>query len=74
MTFLCTVRKPEEVVEAGLHDLASSLTHYLIRHQKLFHLGEDYQLGQVTVVRHNVTLGGQGLLQRPLAPVQGTAT
>ena len=55
VTFLCTVRKPEEVVEAGLHDLASSLTHYLIRYQKLFHLGEDYQLSQVTAVRHNVT-------------------
>ena len=55
VTFLCTVKKPEEVVEAGLHDLTTSLTHYLIRYQKLFHLGEDYQLGQVTAVRHNVT-------------------
>jgi hypothetical protein len=55
VTFLCTVKKPEEVVGAGLHDLTDTLTHYLIRHQKLFHLGEDYQLGQVAAVRHNVT-------------------
>ena len=54
VTFLCTVKKPEEVVEAGLHDLATTLTHYLIRDQKLFHLGEDYQLSEVTAVRHNV--------------------
>ena len=55
VTFLCTVKKPEEVVKAGLHNLTTSLTHYLIRHQKLFHLGEDYQLGQVAAVRHNIT-------------------
>jgi multidrug efflux pump subunit AcrA (membrane-fusion protein) len=55
VTFLCTVKKPEEVVEAGLHDLTTALTHYLIQHQKLFHLGEDYQLGQVAAVRHDVT-------------------
>ena len=55
VTFLCTVKKPEEVVEAGLQDMTASLTHYLIRHQPLFHLGEDYQLDQVTAVRHNVT-------------------
>jgi hypothetical protein len=54
-TFLCTVKKPEEVVEAGLHDLTMSLTNYLIQHQKLFHLGEDYHLSQVATVRHNVT-------------------
>ena len=44
VTFLCTVKKPEEVVEAGLQDVTTTLTHYLIRHQQLFHLGEDYQL------------------------------
>jgi hypothetical protein len=55
VTFLCTVRKPEEVVEAGLQDITASLTQYLIRDQKLFHLGEDYHLNQVTAVRHNVT-------------------
>jgi hypothetical protein len=54
VTFLCTVKKPEEVVEAGLRDVTTSLTHYLIRHQPLFRLGEDYHLAQVTVVRHNV--------------------
>jgi hypothetical protein len=54
VTFLCTVRRPEEVVEAGLHDVTDALTHYLIRHQRLFHLGEDYHLDQVTAVRHNV--------------------
>jgi hypothetical protein len=55
VTFLCTVKKPEEVVEAGLEDITASLTHYLIRHQPLFQLGEDYHLDQVTVVRRNVT-------------------
>jgi len=55
VTFLCTVKKPDEVVEAGLKDITASLTHYLIRHQPLFHLGEDYHLGQVTAVRRNVT-------------------
>jgi hypothetical protein len=55
VTFLCTVKKPEEVVEAGLRDITASLTHYLIRHQPLFHLGEDYHLDQVTAVRRNVT-------------------
>lgn len=54
VTFLCTVKKPVEVVEAGLRDVTTSLTHYLIRHQPLFRLGEDYHLDQVTAVRHNV--------------------
>ena len=55
VTFLCTVRKPEEVVEAGLHDLTTRLTNFLIQHQKLFHLGEDYQLSEVAAVRRSVT-------------------
>jgi hypothetical protein len=55
VTFLCTVRKPEEVVDAGLHDITTSLTNYLIGHQPLFHLGEDYHLNQIGVVRRNVT-------------------
>ena len=54
-TFLCTVRKPEEVVNAGLRDITTSLTHYLIQHQPLFHLGEDYHLSEISVVRRNVT-------------------
>lgn len=55
VTFLCTVRKPEEVVAAGLRDIKASLTHYLIRHQPLFHAGEDYHLDQIAAVRSNVT-------------------
>ncbi len=55
MTFLCTVRNPQEIVKAGLRDVTTSLTHYLIRHQPLFHQGEDHHLDQVTIVRHNVT-------------------
>lgn len=55
VTFLCTVRKPEEVVDAGLCDVTTSLTNYLIQHQPLFHLGEDYHLSQINVVRRNVT-------------------
>jgi hypothetical protein len=55
VTFLCTVKKPEEVVEAGLQDITASLTQYLIRHQPLFRLGEDYHLDQVAAVRHNAT-------------------
>lgn len=54
VTFLCTVRKPEEVVAAGLRDITASLTHYLIRHQPLFHAGEDYHLDQIIAVRSNV--------------------
>jgi hypothetical protein len=55
VTFLCTVKKPEEVVDAGLSDITTSLTNYLIQHQALFHLGEDYQLSQAGVVWRNVT-------------------
>jgi hypothetical protein len=55
VTFLCTVKKPEEVVDAGLRDIRASLTHYLIQHQPLFHLGEDYHLNQIAVVWRNVT-------------------
>jgi hypothetical protein len=55
VTFLCTVRKPEEVVDAGLRDITTSLTNYVIQHQPLFHLGEDYHLNQISVVRRNVT-------------------
>ncbi|MGH3264605.1 MAG: hypothetical protein ACRDNS_21730, partial [Trebonia sp.] len=55
VTFLCTVRKPEEVVDAGLRDITTSLTNYLIQHQPLFQLGEDYHLNQISVVRRNVT-------------------
>jgi hypothetical protein len=55
VTFLCTVKRPEEVVEAGLHDITTRLTNYLTQNQKLFHLGEDYQLSEVAEVRRNVT-------------------
>ena len=55
VTFLCTVKKPVEVVEAGLKDIKASLTHYLIQHQPLFHCGEEYQLDRVAAVRLNVT-------------------
>jgi hypothetical protein len=33
VTFLCTVKKPEEVVEAGLHDLTTRLTNHLTQDQ-----------------------------------------
>jgi hypothetical protein len=55
VTFLCTVKKPEEVVDAGLKDITMALTNYLIQHQPLFHLGEDYHLNQISAVRRNVT-------------------
>jgi hypothetical protein len=55
VTFLCTVKKPEEVVEAGLHDITTRLANHLTQDQKLFHLGEDYQLSEVAEVRRNVT-------------------
>jgi hypothetical protein len=55
VTFLCTVKKPDEVVDAGLRDIKNSLKHYLIRHQPLFYLGEDHHLDQVAAVRRNVT-------------------
>ncbi|HEU5392884.1 MAG TPA: hypothetical protein VFV73_44050 [Streptosporangiaceae bacterium] len=55
VTFLCTVKKPEEVVEAGLHDITTRLTSHVTQDQKLFHLGEDYHLSEVAVVRRNVT-------------------
>lgn len=54
-TFLCTVKKPEEVVEAGLKDMADPLTQYLIRHQPLFHVGEEYEFDQINTVRRSVT-------------------
>jgi len=55
VTFLCTVKKPEEVVEAGLKDMADPLTQYLIRHQPLFHVGEEYEFDQINTVRRSVT-------------------
>lgn len=55
VTFLCTVKKPDEVVDAGLRDIKSSLKHYLIRHQPLFYLGEDHHLDEVAAVRRSVT-------------------
>lgn len=54
VTFLCTVKKPEEVAAAGLHDIKSSLTSYLNGDQALFHLGDDYHLNEITIVRKNV--------------------
>ena len=54
-TFLCTVKKPEDVVEAGLKDMEEPLTQYLVRHQPLFHVGEDCELDDINSVRWNVT-------------------
>ena len=55
VTFLCTVKKPEEVVEAGLKDMTEPLRQYVIRHQPLFHIGEEYEFDQISTVRRNVT-------------------
>lgn len=55
VTFLCTVRKPEDVVDSGLKDMAEPLTQYLARHQPLFHVGEDHEFDDIAVVRRNVT-------------------
>lgn len=55
VTFLCTVRKPEEVVEAGMRDMTGPLSHCLTRHQRLFHLGEDSEFEDVNLVRRDVT-------------------
>lgn len=55
MTFLCTVKKPEEVVEAGLNDMTERLRQYVIRHQPLFHVGEEYEFDQINTVRRNIT-------------------
>lgn len=54
-TFLCTVRRPEDVVDAGLIDIAEPLRQYLVRHQPLFHVGEEFELDQINIVRRNVT-------------------
>jgi hypothetical protein len=53
-TFQCTVRRPEVVVEAGLHDLEATLTEYLRQHQPLQHVGEKSELSDVNEVRHDV--------------------
>lgn len=55
VTFLCTVRKPDDVVNSGLTDMAEPLTQYLARHQPLFHVGEDHEFDDIAVVRRNVT-------------------
>lgn len=55
VTFLCTVRKPEEVVEAGLKDLADPLTQYVMRHQPLLHAGESREFDEINIVRRDVT-------------------
>lgn len=54
VTFQCTVRRPEVVVEAGLHDLEGSLTQYLKQHQPLYHIGERAELSDVNEVRRDV--------------------
>jgi len=54
ITFLCTVRRPKEVVEAGLSDMADPLLQYLTRHQPLFHVGEKYDFEQIHEVRREV--------------------
>jgi hypothetical protein len=54
VTFECTVRRPEVVVEAGLHDLEGSLTQYLKHHQPLYHVGERCELSDVNEVRRDV--------------------
>lgn len=54
VTFQCTVRRPEVVVEAGLHDLEGSLTQYLKQHQPLHHIGEKSELSDVSEVRRDV--------------------
>lgn len=54
VTFHCTVRKADEVVQAGLHDLEVPLTEYLKEHQPLFHIGEGYELDEINDVRRDV--------------------
>jgi hypothetical protein len=54
VTFQCTVRRPDVVVEAGLHDLEGSLTRYLKQHQPLHHVGEQSELSDVNEVRRDV--------------------
>jgi hypothetical protein len=55
VTFLCTVRQPAEVVDAGLRDMTHPLTEYVSMHQALFHVGEDYNFDRINAVRLNVT-------------------
>jgi hypothetical protein len=54
VTFQCTVRQPDVVVESGLHDLQSSLSQYLKQHQPLHHVGEKYELSEINEVRRDV--------------------
>jgi hypothetical protein len=54
VTFLCTVRRPREVVEAGLSDMADPLLQYLTRHPPLFHAGEKHDFEQIHEVRREV--------------------
>jgi len=51
VTFLCTVRKADEVVDSGLQDMEEPLTHYLEQHQPLFHAGEDLEFDDINTVR-----------------------
>lgn len=55
VTFLCTVRKPEDVVDAGLREMQEPLLQYLVRHQPLFHIGEEHEFTDINTVRRNVT-------------------
>jgi TIR domain len=54
VTFLCTVKRAEEVVETGLTSMTNSLWHYLVRHERLLYLGEQYHLEEINTVRRNV--------------------
>jgi hypothetical protein len=54
VTFWCTVRKPDVVADAGLHDLTASLVLYLKQHQPLNHVGERAELDDVNQVRGDV--------------------
>jgi hypothetical protein len=53
VTFLCTVTKPQEVVQAGVMSMTDQLRQYLVQHQPLFSLGEEYQLTQINTVQRN---------------------
>lgn len=66
VTFQCTVRRPEIVVEAGLHDLEASLTEHLKQHHPLQHVGEKAELSDVNEVRRDVNAAVRAyLMLRP---------
>jgi hypothetical protein len=54
VTFTCTVDDPVQVVRRGVYDAAEVMAGYIKSHHRIFELGLDYGMAQITEVRRDV--------------------